>query len=342
MNRFLIPSCLLAILGSSTLSAQSCVYVPDNNPAAGALDTRPFGGNAPSQPAQGNHVLLVRVPRTYFPTGRLTLREIGFAAKSSGTRKFTNISIEMGTIPTGQALVPTFWMNHPGFGAVPMGGRQWDWRTTGGQWNHLGWRGTFPYDPSTRDLIVIIRVRGGGLPGTADASFYGDPTLDHVYTGGFVGTPPSTGTVGKGGPKMKICFDFANADVFGRGCPGTNGTPNLEMVGSGRAGTPLTMQIRNGPARDTVMAMIANYRLATAAADLSNIGMPGCYNYTSFPGSIIQNFALRGGRADLGLTVPNFPAAIGFFYFFQFYMVDPGANALGVSSTQVGHLMIGN
>lgn len=332
---------LTTLLVASVGAQQNCVYVPDSNPSTGTLDTKPFGDVDPTDPAKANHHLLIRVPKSYFPNQKVTIREIGFAAASSGIRNLDRVSVSLGTIPDTQALVPTFWMNSPGFSATPVNGVvDWDWNTTAGLWSYLGWDSTFPYDPTQGvDLIIEITVRGGGLPGTADPSFYSDPNLDHVYASGFTTNLPSTGTVGKGAPKLEICFDLAASDAYGRGCPGSNGTPTLSFTGSARAGMNLNMQVGNGPTANTSMMMTIG-RLGSSITDLTPYGMPGCRNYPIW--SVISVLPLNGGSASLPMTMPNYPSAIGAVYWFQFFIYDPPANTLGFSATPVARVMVGS
>ncbi len=331
------------LLPSIPAAAQDCIFVPDNDPNTGPASIQPFGGTDPNDVQTANQHLLVRIPNALFPRRRVQIREIGFAPAGSGTRTLGRVTVSLGSLPAGTPLSPTFFLNHPGFGAGVMDGVVWDWPVTAGQWNHLGWRTSFPFDPTSNlDLILEIDVQGGALTGGANPGFHSDPSLDHVYAAGYVGQAPRDGVVGQGAPKMKICFDDAVLGVFGRGCPGSAGVPTFGFTGSSALGANLGIQLGNGPANGTAL-LIADPRVATATSDLTRFGMPGCRQYTFLPGlvSAVVPLSANGG-ALLNVTMPNTPGAVGGIVFLQAYYLDPPANWLGFVSSPVGYVQIGS
>ena len=143
------------LLPSIPAAAQDCIFVPDNDPNTGPVSIQPFGGADPNDLPTANQHLLVRIPNALFPRRPVRIREIGFAPAGTGTRTLGRVLVSLGSLPAGTPLSPTFFVNHPGFGAGVMDGVVWDWRVTAGSWNHLGWRTSFPFDPTSNlDLIV--------------------------------------------------------------------------------------------------------------------------------------------------------------------------------------------
>lgn len=70
--------------------------------------------------------------------------------------------------------------------------------------------------------------------------------------------------------------------------------------------------------------------------------MPGCRQYTLLPGIVSTGLALPGGATSFGIPIPTDPTAIGALLFFQVYVYDPGANALGFVNTPVGYMQVGS
>ncbi len=73
--------------------------------------------------------------------------------------------------------------------------------------------------------------------------------------------------------------------------------------------------------------------------DLGLIGMPGCFLYT--PPTIPTGLANNQGAATWQLPVPNDTAHLGLRFFNQGFVLDPGANQLGVIATNGGAGVIG-
>ncbi len=338
-----LAAAIVSLLSTLPIAAQDCIYVPDNDPTTGPASVVPFGGTDPNDLQTANQHLLVRIPNALFPRRVVRIREIGFAPAGTGTRSLSRVGIGLGSLPAGTPLDPVFHRNHPGFGAGVMSGVAWDWRVTAGRWNHLGWRESFPFDPtSNRDLIVEIDVHGGALTGSPQPGFLSDPTLDHVHVAGFGGGAPATGVVGQGAPKMKICFDVPVLAVNGHGCVGSAGVPTLDLTGSAALGANFGIALGNGPANGVAL-LIADTRVATATQDLSGFGMPGCRQYTHLPGLVSAAIPLSAqGDALLNVTMPAVPGAVGGMAFLQGYFLDPPANALGFVSSPVGYVLIGS
>jgi hypothetical protein len=74
--------------------------------------------------------------------------------------------------------------------------------------------------------------------------------------------------------------------------------------------------------------------------DLGVLGAPGCRWLGS--AEIVQGTAVDpAGRATIEFVVPGDPLLLGLEFFQQWAVIDPGANALGLSFSQGGHGVIG-
>jgi hypothetical protein len=117
------------------------------------------------------------------------------------------------------------------------------------------------------------------------------------------------------------------------------GTPlGLAASAPPRIGTTITMSVDQLPAAAAVAVL--NLGLGQLALDLTPIGMPGCTLLTSLDESLGMN--LGGAAATQSLTIPNSNALLGAVLYAQGIVIAPGANTLGVLTSNGGTLVIGN
>jgi hypothetical protein len=96
-------------------------------------------------------------------------------------------------------------------------------------------------------------------------------------------------------------------------------------------GTTINLQTTNVPAGALVGSTLAGLTEITAGVDLTSLGMPGCFRYTSIEASTI--WVPGGGSGSTGFSIPNQAALAGVAIKSQGVALVPGVNALGVLSS---------
>ncbi|HEX5053183.1 MAG TPA: serine hydrolase [Planctomycetota bacterium] len=124
---------------------------------------------------------------------------------------------------------------------------------------------------------------------------------------------------------------------FGVPCPGSAGQPTLTVGGTPEIGSVLSMQVGHAPANRFAVVALG---LSTVVAPLAAFGAPGCYLYTD-PVTTFAAITGSTGTATIGWTLPTNPAAIGVVVTAQGAVLDPPANALGITTTRAQHVQLG-
>lgn len=119
---------------------------------------------------------------------------------------------------------------------------------------------------------------------------------------------------------------------FGRGCPGSNGTPQLDGDGTTvpTLGQPLPLQLSQLPVTPGLMLLAVGDSIATTGGqplpqNLQSIGMPSCYAWTSLIASEV--LAHAGGSANLTLVLPPNPLLAGVLIGLQAMVLDPASGS---------------
>lgn len=136
----------------------------------------------------------------------------------------------------------------------------------------------------------------------------------------------------------------ATMEVFGSGCAGTNTlAPTLGFQGRPALGGSYGVEFGNGPAAAAVILALGSSRQFDGATplprDLAGLGMPGCVQYTNVLGTLFL-LSSNTGAATATFTLPNNPAFASVRIPQQWVCLDPGANALGVTTSNGGEAYI--
>ncbi|MCR9245094.1 MAG: hypothetical protein NXI31_08675 [bacterium] len=133
---------------------------------------------------------------------------------------------------------------------------------------------------------------------------------------------------------------IGRARVFGQGCPGTNGNPTLTPL----AASPVPgsqFPVRFGQLPNVATVGLASLGLPRSTPlDLGQFGLPGCEWW-------VNNLAiyfppLTATTATWSFMVPASPTLRGVVTRLQSGIVDPGANAAGVSVTNAITMTFGS
>ncbi len=125
---------------------------------------------------------------------------------------------------------------------------------------------------------------------------------------------------------------------FGTGCAGSAGTPVLAPLAGElpQIGWEYSVEISNGPLNGFAAGIVGTFETPLPGGlalpvDLGIIGMPGCTLYTGIQRQ--QGLVISGGSAQWTIDLPWDVSFLGFTFFQQAVVIDPGANALGLIST---------
>ncbi len=334
---------LLALLALSALpslaGAQTCLHFPDADPATGPTSTVPFGDTDPNDLQVANQVLLWKIPASSFQ-GRTPIRALAFASAGDRTRTFDQLQVRMGhTQMTGFDV--RYPLNFTGFTQLVKQSGDWTWHTPADQWSFMGLDATFTADPSFGDLVIQVIVAGASSTGTGSAGMHSDPNEPSLHQTAWRFNP-SRGVVTTGVPKMRLCSDASDLQVFGGGCAGSNGlVPQLGFTGTARVGQSMSIELTDGPQNGTAAILLMSRLNRLALLDLTGIGAPGCMIRTFFD----QNLPIGGmsnGAISLPIALPNDPNLAGARVWMQWVPIDPQANALGITTSPLGTALFGS
>ncbi len=330
---------LAALVPLDMLRAQGCAHYPDANATTGASSIAPFGHLDPQDPPTANQAILFKVPRTLLPTQPTRICELGFASAGTRVREFAALSVRLGQSNT-PGLVPTFGSNMPGFTQEVISQADWRWTTPADQWQFVGLTSAFPYDPANGDLVVMITVAGGTSTGTGSTGFRSDPSTPSVLQTAWRFAPTS-GVVGTGAPKIRVCWDAADLQVFGGGCAGSHQrVPRLDLTGSSRLGGTLRIDLLDAGPNCPAALLFLDGRLRAAPLDLAPFGAPGCKVDTFFTIQLVV--PVQGGAVAIPVNVPNQAALRCAVLWAQWLPVDLPANALGITASSFGRILVGS
>lgn len=126
--------------------------------------------------------------------------------------------------------------------------------------------------------------------------------------------------------------------TYGNGCPGSNqAVPAIGHVGLPLLGRSFDVTVSQAPANAPTLLAVG---IESLVLPLDLDGMPGCSLYLRPLGTL---FLLTGaeGAASFRQGVPSQRAFIGMSFYFQWWMVDPPANARGLISSAGGRATVG-
>src|SRR5262249_24015731 len=127
------------------------------------------------------------------------------------------------------------------------------------------------------------------------------------------------------------------------GCPGSAGVPQFAINQQPRVGCPFSLVLSNLPDNQFAAAVFGSdlTSLPGPIRELSALGMPGCYQYTSVDiADIIPSSGVFGVYV-WGTILANDPRLVGLMFTMQFVVGDPTANPAGLICTRGGVAAIG-
>ena len=325
---------ILSLLLSSAAFSQNCFYGPDNDPTTGTVNVGGFGS--------GNRKYQMLVHASDLGSLPALISEISFAASGTGIRRHDSLRIRMDHF-LGTTLSLTFAQNLTNPITV-LDVREHKWHNIADTWNRVGMQRPFLFNG--RDN-VLIEIESMGVTGLT--SGMRRDSVRYRITASWTGSVPPPAAASSGSlaaHKIQLCSGLADTWRFGEGCPGSNlQVPNLAYLGTGRIGTVFTAQL-SGAAPLVPALLLVGFNNATFASlvplpfDLTGLGAPGCPLYVDFT-AVQGTVTDPAGLGQVPTAVPNTPALINLRVYQQFMPLDQAANALGLTTSNYGRVLLG-
>ncbi|MFO1053728.1 MAG: hypothetical protein U1F36_16050 [Planctomycetota bacterium] len=309
----LLGSLLVAAL-AVIVPAQNHRYAPSDTPGTGTCNSIPWGQSS----ARHQHL----VTAAELGNAPQVITDIAYSACSTGTLTAGQILIRM-SHTSSATLGSDFTINLGANPVTVLNATNWSYAYTSGAWADVGLTAPFAYDPAFGNLVIDIEFCGAA----GGASFHRDVS-PRAYLNG--GSCPSAnlGSTGSAALKVRLETSGGSYTSIGTAC----GSPAAALAGTGapNIGGSLSIAMSNG-----VPNTLGFYLLGFAPANLplDSIGAPGCTLHTQPFTALATGFDGLGASVPLVLPIANNPALVGASVVFDGLMVDPAANALGMTTS---------
>ena len=207
-----------------------------------------------------------------------------------------------------------------------------------------GWQGAplaTPVVLNANEDVWVVWGCQNGAQAPADGPGPGAQQYRGSFDGGASWNGPFTGQQWK----FRIWTGFAgHYEVYGPGCNGSRGTPQLGWYGMPLAGTSFDVHLDRGAANSFAVLSFGtsntNENGTPLPYSLAGLGAPNCSVQASL---LVTAFAPTNatGHAQMVTSLPNDPTLAGFLFFNQWFCLDTAANALGLSTSNAGAATIG-
>ena len=339
MNSLL--AALVVLICAGTAAAQLTVYTVD--PTPGYVASAPYPQilrEAPLHWVNTGEERRVQylVSRNLFLGAPVRIVDVALATRYHSTITFESISVRMAHTPA-ETLSTTFATNLGGGATEVLAARNYALGVAGGRWNPIGLQTPFVYYPSRGNLVIDLRVQN--TQNTFEVSTWsaGQQNGTMVSAAYAIGQPASVG-IDDYATKLMIAVDRADLMLTGQGCTGSGGQPlGLGFEGSAVLGQGFQIVLVDAPA-GAAAALLLGLSSAPPWPLVLQPGTPACRIYQS-PDVLLPITADQGGIARVPVPVANDPALVASVFFTQFVAFDPTANALGVTTSNQGRVLIG-
>ncbi len=323
-------------------AAQTCIYTADTDPV-GPL---PIGSNSPELllPSGANYVRTqVLLPLIPFQNVPYVINEIAVGTRR-GVRvtRFGELTIRMGHTTVAQ-LTPNFAANITSPLVDVLVARDHIWTEgVGPGWVPLGLQRPFQILPGSGQLLVEIIQRNTTILQNVLYNGLGTGSFGEVIVG-FGASLPTTSSSGPllVPPRLRLCVDRAETMLLGTTCAGSGtSTPLLGVSGRPTPGASSTIWLSDAPANAVAGCAFGFDNASPYPIDLTALGARGCMQYFAIAfADVVRADAV--GIAQRTLAVPNASNVVGAILYAQYYVLDPPANALGLTASNYARLSIG-
>lgn len=272
--------------------------------------------------SMGGPNLLVAI-RTQIPTTAVATRIEVWTGEQSGTNSLALWSHDAVN-------------NRPG---APLGSGTWSM----GRVN--GWQGAMLSPPILVTSGQDVWVVWGPING-AQSSVAGTGAGAQPYRGSFDGGQTWNGPFQSLQWKFRIWTGSpGHYELYGAGCAGTRGAPQLAWFGTPMVGSSLQVHLNRAvPGTFAFLVFGDSATIANGTPlpySLGGLGAPNCNVVAAPVGNVLSPTDPATGQAIFTMNLPNMAAAIGYQVFHQWFCLDAAANALGLTVSNGGAATIG-
>ena len=141
-------------------------------------------------------------------------------------------------------------------------------------------------------------------------------------------------------------FAVSAQSSFGTGCLGSNGVPSVVPTQIGpRLSEDFVLSFKSLPPNTAVTGLLGLSNTSsngrTLPLSLSYLGMPGCQLLVSNDVALPLADRPTPTTAKWTTHIPYVPSLLGVDFFQQVFVLDPAANALGLTSSDASRATIG-
>ncbi|MFY9342921.1 MAG: hypothetical protein WAT39_10555 [Planctomycetota bacterium] len=328
-------SFVVLLLIAASPRAQTCAYNWGTEPLGPGGNTATLLSSIDI--VYRSHVL---VPAAVFQNVPLVITDLSVAVAGGYRRlKYTRLTIRMGHTTVNQ-LATTFAPNITSpLQDVLVANEHVFFEGFGPAWIPVGLQTPFQFLPGSGNLLIEVVTEGGLV---LDQATYQSPAGalmgGQVY--GVGTTLPIDGNPTTA-PRLRFCTDRAEAILSGETCNGSAGsTPLLGVTGRPAIGSTTTLWLSDAPANAPAACAWGFATTPPFPLLLTTVGAPGCQQY--FTVAVADLVAANPvGVGQRTLAVPNTPSLVGAIAYAQYYVLDPPANALGVTASNYARLLVG-
>lgn len=155
-----------------------------------------------------------------------------------------------------------------------------------------------------------------------------------------------------GGPYQGLQWKFriwtgtpGHYTVYGTGCTGSRGRPDLAWFGMPMAGSTFQVTLDRGPLGSFAFLSFGDSDTQSNGTplpySLAGLGAPNCAVLASPLVTMLYGTDPVTGQSSATVTLPADPSLVGFPIYDQWFCYDPAANALGISVSNAGAGTIG-
>jgi hypothetical protein len=332
---------LLLLAGglSAVALAQTCVVNSGNDPGSpGAANA--YSPLAPANPGTFRRSQIL-VPAVAFENVPTRITELSYFL-GNGWRQ---VHLEELTIKMGHTSVATLSEFAAANITSPlqtvMAVRDHVYFEGGGPgWSAVGLQTPFQYLPGSGNLLIEVVAKGGTvLTSVVPMSHWVVPYGSMVTAQS--STAPSILNFSAPPPRLRLCTDRAESILFGQTCQGSgSSTPLLGTSGRPTLGASTTLWLSDVPANAIAACAFGFDNAPPFPLLLTSFGAPGCRQY--FPVAFAELLLADSlGIGTRTVAIPNVPATAGASVYAQYFVLDPPANALGITASNYVRLMAG-
>ncbi len=262
---------------------------------------------------------------------------------------YSDIEIKMGL--TTLSVPTTNWAaNNPSPVAVYRGPLRV--QIIGGKWRPIGLPTSYSFAPTSPadnlciEVIVWSVADKGGGTGNNFNSGNSEGSLMRAFKYQWTSNTSAVPLTGTGGIIMGLLLDGGNfVTELGEGCQGSSGKIPVISHAAGvwpKPGSVFPVELIDGPSASVAVLNVGFSDLATGfPVDLGLIGAPTCFLWHEIIASVPFATGLTGS-ASLPLPIPANPNIIGTSMLASWVMLDPAANAIGVTTSDYARVKFGN